>query len=63
MFGGELNNMNKICIMIKIFIGIICFLTILMFIWVIAMIVMLKQYNDCSEIDFSIPYCEKYKNF
>ena len=55
--------MNKICIMIKIFIGIICFLTILMFVWFIAMIVMLKQYHDCYEMDFSIPYCEKYKNF
>lgn len=55
--------MNKICIIIKIFIGIICFLTILMFIWFIAMIAMLKQYRDCSEMDFSLPYCEKYKNF
>lgn len=55
--------MKKICVIIQIFVGIICFLTILMIIWFIAMIAMLKQYRDCSEMDFSPPYCEKYKNF
>lgn len=55
--------MKKIYIVIQIFVGIICFLTALMIIWFITMIVMLKQYHDCSEIDFGKPYCEKYKNF
>lgn len=55
--------MKKIYVMIQMFVSIICFLTILMIIWFITMIAMLKQYRDCSEMDFSPSYCEKYKNF
>ena len=55
--------MKKISVIAQIFVGIICFLTILMIIWFIVMIVMLKQYHDCSEMDFTPSYCEKYKNF
>lgn len=55
--------MNKLEKTFEVIGWFVIILTLIMLIGFIFMIVVLSRFDKCKDLDFQLPYCEKYKNF